>query len=105
MPKFCSSSNPAKLVLARLSAIHSLKKYPHSYAEIVKKYMREDDPEILETIYKYGVDYIAKIPDPNKEGIVEVLRQSSDLKAKSAAPESFMDDSLVRELAQRGQYR
>ncbi len=72
---------------------------------VIKRYMREDDPEILETIYKYGVDYIAKIPEPNKEGIVEVLRQSSDPKAKSAVPESFMDDSLVRELAQRGQYR
>src|SRR5258706_17897 len=72
---------------------------------VIKKYMREDDPEILEAIYKYGVDYIAKIPEPNKDGIIEVLRQSSDPKAKSAAPERFMDDSLVRELTQRGQYR
>ncbi len=67
--------------------------------------MREDDPEILETIYKYGTEYIAKIPEPNRDGIVEVLRQSSDPRAKTAAPESFMDDSLVRELVQRGQYR
>jgi hypothetical protein len=67
--------------------------------------MREDDPEILDTVYKYGVDFIARIPEPNKEGVVEVLRQSPDPKAKSAAPESFMDDSLVRELAQKGLYR
>ena len=73
--------------------------------DVIKKYMREDDPEILETIYKYGTEYIAKIPEPNRDGIVEVLRQSSDPRAKTAAPESFMDDSLVRELVQRGQYR
>ena len=72
---------------------------------VIKKYMREDDPEILDTVYKYGVDFITRIPEPNKEGVVEVLRQSPDPKAKSAAPESFMDESLVRELAQKGLYR
>jgi hypothetical protein len=35
MPNFRLSSNPAKPILVRLSAIHSLKKYPHSYAKIV----------------------------------------------------------------------
>jgi hypothetical protein len=36
MPNFCSSSNPAKPILVRLSVIHSLKKHPHSYAKIEK---------------------------------------------------------------------
>jgi hypothetical protein len=72
---------------------------------VIKKYMRETDSEILDAVYKYGVDYIAKIPEPNKEGIVEVLRQSPDPKAKTAQPETFLDDGLVRELAQKGQYR
>jgi hypothetical protein len=35
MPNFRLSSNPAKPILVQLSAIHSLKKYPHSYAKIV----------------------------------------------------------------------
>lgn len=72
---------------------------------VIKKYMRETDPEIVDAVYKYGVDYIAKIPEPNKEGIVEVLRQSPDPKAKTARPEAFFDDGLIRELAQKGQYR
>ncbi|MGH7817175.1 MAG: ABC transporter substrate-binding protein, partial [Candidatus Binatia bacterium] len=72
---------------------------------VIKKYMREDDPEILDTMYKYGVEFIARIPEPNKDGIIEVLRQSTDPKAKSAPPESFIDDSLVRELMQKGMYR
>jgi NitT/TauT family transport system substrate-binding protein len=72
---------------------------------VIKKYMREVDPEILETIYKYGVEYITRIPEPNREGVVEVLKQSSDPKAKSAAAENFMDEGLVRELVQKGLYR
>jgi hypothetical protein len=43
--------------------------------------------------------------DRTKEGVIEVLRQSTDPKAKGAPPESFIDDGLVRELAQRGMYR
>lgn len=72
---------------------------------VIKKYMREEEPEILDTIYKYGVEFITRIPEPNKEGVAEVLRQSSDPKAKTATPESFMDESLVRELLQKGLYR
>jgi ABC-type nitrate/sulfonate/bicarbonate transport system substrate-binding protein len=72
---------------------------------VIKKYMREQDPEILDVTYKYGLDYIARVPEPNKEGIMEVLRQSTDPKAKTALPENFIDDSLVRELTQRGLYR
>ena len=72
---------------------------------VIKKYMREDDPEILDTIYKYGVDYITRVPEPNKEGVAAVLRQSTDPKAKNAVPESFMDEGIVRELVQKGLYR
>lgn len=72
---------------------------------VIKKYMREDDPEILETMYKYGVEFIARVPEPNKEGIIEVLRQSTDPKAKNTPPENFIDDQLVRELVQKGAYR
>lgn len=77
---------------------------PFSIA-VIKKYMREDDAEILETIYKYALDYIVRVPYLNKEGIVEVLRQSTDPKAKSALPDNFIDDGLVRELEQKGLYR
>lgn len=72
---------------------------------VLKKYMREDDPEILETIYKYALDYIVRVPEPTREGIAEVLRQSTDPRAKSAVPENFIDDGLVRELEQKGVYR
>ncbi|MBI4528028.1 MAG: ABC transporter substrate-binding protein [Deltaproteobacteria bacterium] len=71
----------------------------------LRKHMREEDPEVLETIYKYALDYIVRVPHPTREGIAEVLRQSTDPKAKSMSPESFIDDSIVRELEQKGFYR
>jgi ABC-type nitrate/sulfonate/bicarbonate transport system substrate-binding protein len=73
--------------------------------EVIKKYMREDDPEILDVTYQYALDFIARVPEANKEGVAEVLRQSNDPKAKTALPENFIDDGLVRELAQKGLYR
>ena len=72
---------------------------------VIRKYMREEDPEILETMYQYGVEFIARIPEPHKEGIIEVLRASTDPKAKTTPPENFIDDQLVRELVQKGAYR
>jgi NitT/TauT family transport system substrate-binding protein len=72
---------------------------------VIKKYMRESDPEILEVIYKYASDYIVRVPELNREGIGEVIRQSTDPRAKSALPDNFIDDGLVRELQQKGLYR
>jgi hypothetical protein len=72
---------------------------------VLRKYMRENDPEILDVTYRYAVDYIVRVPELNREGIAEVIRQSPDPKAKSAMPEDFIDDSVLRELQQRGQYR
>jgi NitT/TauT family transport system substrate-binding protein len=73
--------------------------------KIIAKYTRETDPEILESTYRYGVDYIAPIPYPAKEGIVEILRQSSHPKAKTANPDDFVDMSLVKKLEDGGFFR
>lgn len=72
---------------------------------VLKKYMRENDPEILEAMYKYALDYIVRVPELSREGIGEVIRQSTNPRAKSALPENFIDDGIVRELQQRGLYR
>jgi NitT/TauT family transport system substrate-binding protein len=73
--------------------------------KIIAKYTRETDPEILESTYRYGVDYIAPIPYPAKDGIVEILRQSSHPKAKTANPDDFVDMSLVKKLEDGGFFR
>jgi NitT/TauT family transport system substrate-binding protein len=73
--------------------------------KVIAKYTRETDPEILESTYRYGVDYIAQIPYPAKEGIAEILRQSSHPKAKTANPDEFVDMSLVKKLEEGGFFR
>ena len=73
--------------------------------KVIEKYTRETDPEILESTYRYGVDYIAPIPYPAKEGIAEILRQSTHPKAKTASPDEFVDMSLVKKLEDSGFFR
>lgn len=69
---------------------------------VLKKYMRVEEPELLDATYDYSMNFIEKIPYPTKEGVAEILRQSTHPRAKSTTPESFMDESLVRELDQKG---
>ena len=73
--------------------------------KVIEKYTRENDPEVLESTYRYGVDYIAPIPYPAKEGIIEILRRSNHPKARSANPDEFIDMSLVRKLEDAGLFR
>ncbi len=72
---------------------------------VLRKYTRSNDTEVLETTYQFALDYIARIPRPPRDGIVEILKESKNLKAKDVKPEQFIDDSLVRELEQSGLYR
>lgn len=72
---------------------------------VIGKYTRETDPEILESTYQYGVDYIAPIPYPAREGIAEILKQSNHPKARSANPDEFVDMSLVKKLDDGGFFR
>jgi NitT/TauT family transport system substrate-binding protein len=72
---------------------------------VIEKYTRDTDPEILESTYQYGVDYIAPIPYPAREGIAEILKQSNHPKARSANPDEFIDMSLVKKLDDGGFFR
>lgn len=72
---------------------------------VLKKYIRSNDLEVLETTYKFALDYTVRIPYPTRDGILEILRDSKNPRAKGAKPEDFIDDSLVKELDQGGLYR
>jgi NitT/TauT family transport system substrate-binding protein len=73
--------------------------------QVIQKYSRETDPDVLESTYRYGVDYIAPVPYPAKEGIVEILKQSNHPRAKTANPDDFIDMSLVKKLEEGGFFR
>ena len=57
--------------------------------KVIEKYTRESDPEILESTYQYGIDYIAAVPYPAREGIAEILKQSSHPKPGRPIPTSL----------------
>jgi len=73
--------------------------------KVIRKYTRDDDDEILETTYQYGLDYIAQPPYPTREGIAEALRQTANPKAKTANPDDFVDMSLVKGLEDSGFFK
>jgi NitT/TauT family transport system substrate-binding protein len=72
---------------------------------VIKKYMRVEEPELIEATYKYSLDFIERVPYVTKPGIAELLRQSPHPKAQSSQPEDFCDESIVRELEQQGLFR
>jgi ABC-type nitrate/sulfonate/bicarbonate transport system substrate-binding protein len=97
------------VVLATLKAysegVQRMFTYKAFSLNVLKKYTRSRDPEVLEATYKFALDYTVRIPYPTREGITEILRDSKNPKAKERKPEDFIDDSLVRELDQSGFYR
>ncbi|MBI2228048.1 MAG: ABC transporter substrate-binding protein [Deltaproteobacteria bacterium] len=79
--------------------------FPHQNIAVIRKYTRDQDEEILETTYQYGLDYIARPPYPTREGIVETLKQTAHPKAKTANPDDFVDMSLVKGLEDSGFFK
>ncbi len=71
------------------------------------RFLRSDDPEVLEASWQFGVDVIERIPYPDPEMFKVVLeeRARSRPEAAKAKPEQFMDDNLVRELEKEGFFK
>src|SRR5215471_5437438 len=73
--------------------------------KIIQKYTRDTAEDIIEATYEYAVDYVARPPYPNREGIVETLKLSQNPEAKKADPDQFIDLSLVKTLDEQGFFR
>ena len=83
----------------------------HSDPEIsrraIVRYVRSDDPKVVNAVYQYAIDYVDKVPYNTREGIQEVLNQIGERnpKAKEAKAEAFYDDRYVKELDSQGFYK
>ncbi len=73
--------------------------------QVIQKYTRESDDQIIETTYQYALDYVTRPPYPTREGIAEALKQSNHPNAKTANPDDFVDMSLVRSLEDNGFFK
>ena len=82
-------------VRAEIEGIHAIRTQKNFAVNVLKKYMRISDPEILEEGYRYALRFIQPKPLPTLDEIKAVL---DELKRLDAKPENFVDLSLMQEL-------
>jgi len=75
--------------------------------QVLKKYLRVDDKEILDDAYTFYAQRLQKIPLPTVKGIKFILDEMAEKqpRARNVAPESFVDLSLLQELDQSGFFK
>jgi NitT/TauT family transport system substrate-binding protein len=75
--------------------------------QVLKKYLRVDDKEILDDAYNFYSQRLQKVPYPTLKGIKFILDEMAEKqpRAKNVAPESFVDLSLLQELDQSGFFK
>jgi NitT/TauT family transport system substrate-binding protein len=78
-----------------IEGIHAIKTQKNFAVNVLKKYMRISDPEILEEGYRYALRFIQPRPFPTLDETRAVL---DELKRPEARPENFVDLSLMQEL-------
>ena len=78
-----------------IEGIHAIKTQKNFAINVLKKYMRISDPEILEEGYRYALRFIQARPFPTLDETRAVL---DELTRPEARPENFVDLSLMQEL-------
>ena len=94
---FIQRQRPTALNFLRgeIEGIHAIKTQKNFAINVLKKYMRISDPDILEEGYQYALRFIQPRPFPTLEETKAVL---DELKRPEAKPENFVDLSLMQEL-------
>jgi NitT/TauT family transport system substrate-binding protein len=90
---------------AYIEGIHYAKTHRKETLDILAKYLRTDDKEILEDTYESIVlTLVPEKPYPTQKGVQIILRElgGKDPVARSAKPEQFVDLSIVKELDSSG---
>jgi NitT/TauT family transport system substrate-binding protein len=90
---------------AYVEGLHRFKTDKNFAMRVIGKYSRITDQEALEETYQhYAVKVMPRVPYPTIKGIQLVLDEigTRTPKAKSLAPESFIDVSYLKELDQSG---
>jgi NitT/TauT family transport system substrate-binding protein len=75
--------------------------------QVMKKYLRVDEKDLLEDAYAAYSPRVQKIPYPTLKGIQFILDEMAEKQpqARKAAPESFVDLSLLQEIEQSGFFK
>ncbi len=75
--------------------------------ELLKKYARVTDPDVLEDTYAQFSQFIERVPYVSKAGLQRVVDEvaAQEPKAKGAKPEDFMDMRFIQELEKSGFFK
>lgn len=90
---------------AYIEGIHYGKTHRKETLDILAKYLRTDDKEVLEDTYEsILLALIPEKPYPTQKGIQVILRElaAKDPIARSAKPEQFVDLTVIKELDSSG---
>ena len=104
---FINSNRDAvrRFVRAYVEGVHYFKTHAAESKKIMARYLRENEPTVLEETYAYYADKTAATPYPTREGIEPVINQISG-SAKGEKTKLTFDDvadqSFVRELDRSG---
>ena len=90
---------------AYVEGIHYAKTHRRESIEIIAKYLRTDDKEVLDDTYDSIIQtLVPEKPYPTLKGIQIILREfgAKDPAARSARPEQFVDTTILKELDSSG---
>jgi NitT/TauT family transport system substrate-binding protein len=75
--------------------------------QVMKKYLRINEKDLLEDAYDFYSPRVQRIPYPTLKGIKFILDEMAEKQpqARKAAPESFVDLSLLQEIDQSGFFK
>jgi len=88
-----------------LEAIARIKKDKPFAVEVLSKYFRTNDKEMMEETYEVSVSkYLKRVPTPTAEAFRSVIDELAQVnpKAKGQDPKRFYDDSILQELDKSG---
>jgi len=98
---FIQRNRPTVLNFIRgeIEGIHAIRTQKNFAINVLKKYMRINDPDILEDGYRYAVKFFQVRPYPTLDEARAVLEEYKSMpQAANAKPEQFIDLSLLQEL-------
>jgi NitT/TauT family transport system substrate-binding protein len=89
---------------AIVEGIYMVKQNPEPSIRALSKYLKIDDRETLEEVYKLYKEIYPQIPQPSPAAIQTQLTwmAEKDPRAKAAKPEQFIDGTIMREIEKSG---
>jgi ABC-type nitrate/sulfonate/bicarbonate transport system substrate-binding protein len=89
---------------AIIEGIYAVKNNPEPSIRALGKYLKIDDREALEEVYRLYREIYPQIPHPSPDAIQTQLTWMTerDPRAKAAKPEQFIDGTILREIEKSG---